>query len=161
MATEKLQYVISLEVFDKSAALPPEDLKLLQEAEKAGNDAYAPYSKFKVGAAVLLDNGKIISGNNQENAAYPSGLCAERVAIFYAMAQNQSAVIRSIAISCQSHSQGPVAPCGSCRQAIAEYEQRQGKKIRIIMGVPGRKVFVILGIESLLPFMFGGKELNS
>jgi len=160
MATEKIQCVISLEVFEKSSTLPAGDLKLLQEAEKAANEAYAPYSKFKVGAAVLLDNAKTISGSNQENAAYPSGLCAERVAVFYAMAQNPSAIIKTIAISCQSNSAGPVAPCGSCRQAIAEYEQRQGKKIRIIMGVPGRKVFVAQGIESLLPFMFGGKELN-
>ena len=160
MATEKLQYVISLDVFEKDAKLPAEDLKLLKEAEKTSSDAYAPYSQFKVGAAILLDNGKIICGNNQENAAYPSGLCAERVALFYAISQNKSAVIKTIAVSCQSNSKDPVTPCGACRQAIAEYEQKQGKKIRIVMGVPGRKIYVAQGIESLLPFMFGGKELK-
>ncbi len=157
---EKLQYVISLDVFEKETGLPAEDLKLLKEAEKAAEEAYAPYSQFKVGAAILLDNGKIISGNNQENAAYPSGICAERVAIFYAMAQNKSATIKSIAISCRSNSKDPVTPCGACRQVIAEYEQRQGKKIRLIMGIPKAKTYVAQGIESLLPFMFGAKELK-
>lgn len=157
---EKLQVVISLDVYEKSAALPPEDQKLLQEAEKASEDAYAPYSQFKVGAAVLLDNGKMITGNNQENAAYPSGICAERAALFYAMAQNKTAVVKSIAISCHSASNNVVSPCGACRQVIAEYEQKQGKKIRLVMGVPGRRVYVASGIESLLPFMFGQKDLN-
>lgn len=160
MAAEKLQYIISLDVFDKSSALPAEDQKLLKEAENAAENAYAPYSQFKVGAAVLLDNGKTITGNNQENAAYPSGLCAERVAIFYAIAQNKSAVVKAIAVSCQSNSKDPVTPCGACRQALAEYEQKQGKKIRIIMANPGRKVYVAQGVESLLPFMFGGKDLK-
>jgi len=157
---EKLQYIVSLDVYDKSADLPAEDLKLLKEAEKAAEDAYSPYSEFRVGAAVLLDSGSIISGNNQENAAYPSGLCAERVAIFYAMAQNPKSIVKTIAISCQSSSKGPVSPCGSCRQVIAEYEQRQGSKIRLIMGVPAQKTYVAQGIESLLPFMFGQKDLK-
>jgi len=160
MSSDKLQYIISLDVYAKGSDLPAEDLKLLQEAEKAAEDAYSPYSDFKVGAAVLLDNGSMISGNNQENAAYPSGLCAERVAIFYAMAQNPKAILKTIAVSCQSTSKGPVSPCGSCRQVIAEYEQRQGSKIRLIMGVPGQKTYVAQGIESLLPFMFGVKDLK-
>ncbi len=160
MASEKLQYVISLDVFANDRELPAEDRKLLKEAENAAGNAYAPYSQFKVGAAVLLDNGKVISGNNQENAAYPSGLCAERVAVFYAGAQNQGSVIRSIAISCRSNSTDPVTPCGACRQVLAEYEQKQGKKIRVIMGVPGRKIYVAGGVESLLPFMFGQKDLK-
>ncbi len=160
MAVSKLQYVISLDVFEKSSDLPAEDLKLLKEAEKIAESAYAPYSDFKVGAAVLLDNGKIITGNNQENAAYPSGLCAERVAIFYAASQNASSVVKSIAVSCCADSKDPVMPCGACRQAIAEYEQKQGKKIRLVIGVPGRKTYVVQGIESLLPFMFGCKDLK-
>ncbi|HXB40377.1 MAG TPA: cytidine deaminase [Bacteroidia bacterium] len=160
MAAEKLQYVISLDVFEKGTALPAEDLKLLKEAERIAEEAYAPYSQFKVGAAVLLDNGQIITGNNQENAAYPSGICAERVALFYAAAQNKSAVIKSIAISCHSNSKDPVTPCGACRQVIAEYEQKQGKKIRLIMGFQGAKTYVAQSIENLLPFMFGGKDLK-
>ena len=94
-----------------------EDKKLLSEARKSAKSAYAPYSKFKVGSAVLLGNGKIISGNNQENAAYPSGLCAERVVLFYASSQNPNAIIKSIAIT--------NVPCGACRQAILEYETKQ------------------------------------
>jgi len=160
MASEKLQYVVTVDVFKKEAELAPEDLKLYKEAEKAREEAYAPYSNFKVGAAVLLDNGKIILGNNQENAAYPSGLCAERVAVFYAMAQNKESQIKAIAVSCQSSNQEPVTPCGACRQAIAEYEQKQGKKIKMLMGSPGGKVYMVNGIEALLPFMFGAKQLK-
>lgn len=157
---DKIQHVISLDVYEKASQLAAEDQQLLSEAEKISASAYAPYSQFKVGAAVLLDNGKIISGNNQENAAYPSGLCAERVALFYAGAQHPQAHVKAIAIICHANSKDPVTPCGACRQVIAEYEQKQQKKIRIIMGVPGRRVFVASGIESLLPFMFGGKDLK-
>lgn len=158
--TDKIQHVITLDVYEKPSQLAAEDQQLLSEAEKISADAYAPYSHFKVGAAVLLDNGKIVSGNNQENAAYPSGLCAERVALFYVGAQYPKDAVKSIAIICHSNSKDPVTPCGACRQVIAEYEQKQGKKIRIIMGVPGRRVYVAHSIESLLPFMFGGKDLQ-
>lgn len=160
MASEKLQYVVTVDVFKNEIELTPEDLKLFNEAERARQEAYAPYSDFKVGAAVLLDNGKVISGNNQENAAYPSGLCAERVAVFYAMAQNKSAQIKTIAISCHSNGKDPVTPCGACRQAIAEYEQKQNVKIKMLMGSPGGKIYMVHGIEALLPFMFGGKQLK-
>lgn len=156
----KLQHVISLDVYDNSADLPAEDSKLLKEAEKAAELAYAPYSEFRVGAAVLLDNGTVIRGNNQENAAYPSGLCAERVALFYAMSQSPAVPVRAIAIICHTNSSEPVTPCGACRQVIAEYEQRQNRKIRILMGVPGRTTYAASGIQSLLPFMFGSKDLK-
>lgn len=151
--------MVTLDVHDNNSSLPAEDTDLIKHAEQAAAHAYAPYSHFRVGAAILLENGKIVTGNNQENAAYPSGLCAERVALFYAMAHS-NALIRAIAITCQSDSHDPVSPCGSCRQVIAEYEQRQGKKIRLIMSVPGKKVYVAHGIESLLPFMFGQKQLR-
>ena len=160
MAISKLQHVISLDVFERSSDLPEEDLKLLKEAERASERAYAPYSNFKVGAAVLLDSGLVITGNNQENAAYPSGLCAERVALFFAMAQNPAASVKTIAIICHARSDEPVTPCGACRQVIAEYEQKQNGKIRILMGVPGRKTYAVQGVQSLLPFMFGSKELK-
>ncbi len=160
MNADKLQYVVSIDVFENEKQILPEDLKLFTEAEKAMHIAYAPYSEFKVGAAVLLDNGKIISGNNQENAAYPSGLCAERVAIFYASAQYPNVTVKTIAIICNTNIPEIVSPCGACRQAIAEYEQISGKKIRMIMGTPGGKIYVANGIETLLPFMFGKKHLK-
>src|ERR1035437_1956912 len=128
MSANKLQYVVSVDVFDNEKQIPTEDLKLLKEAEKAMHNAYAPYSEFIVGAAVLLENGKLVTGNNQENAAYPSGICAERVAIFYACAQYPKVAVKTIAIICDTKTNEPVTPCGACRQVIAEYEQLSGKK---------------------------------
>ena len=160
MNPEKLQYVVSVDVFNDAKQLPPEDLHLLQEASKCMQHAYAPYSHFHVGAAVLLENGKIITGSNQENAAYPSGLCAERVAIYYAGAQYPGVAVKTIAVTCIAESDQPVTPCGACRQAIAEYEQLHNKKIRLIMATPTGKVFCANGIETLLPFMFSSKYLK-
>jgi cytidine deaminase len=160
MSTDKLQYIVSVDVFENEKQAPAEDLKLLKEAEKAVHNAYAPYSEFRVGAAVLLENGKVITGNNQENAAYPSGICAERVAIFYAGSQYPGVAVKSIAIICDSETKEPISPCGACRQAIAEYEQLSGKKIRLVMSTPGGKIYVAHGIETLLPFMFGKKHLG-
>ena len=160
MNANKLQYVVSIDVFENEKQIPVEDLKLFKEAEKAMHNAYAPYSEFKVGAAVFLENEKIISGNNQENAAYPSGLCAERVAIFYASAQFPNVAVKAIAIICDTQTNEPVTACGACRQVIAEYEQLSGKKIRLVMGTPGGKIYIANGIETLLPFMFGKKQLK-
>jgi cytidine deaminase len=160
MSSNKLQYIISMDVFDNEKQLSPEDLNLFKEAEKAMHNAYAPYSEFKVGAAVLLENGKVITGNNQENAAYPSGLCGERVALFYAGAQYKGVAVKTLAITCDAKTHEPVTPCGACRQVISEYEQLAGKKIRILMGVPGGKIYAAHGIETLLPFMFGKKHLE-
>ena len=113
--------------------------KELQElaiaAKKASNTAYSPYSKFKVGAAVLLENGKIISGSNQENSAYPSGLCAERVALFYANSQHPKIAIKAIAIVAfhnNNELEQPVYPCGSCRQVIIESQSRQKNPIQVL-----------------------------
>ena len=111
MSSEKLQFVVSVDVYENEKQTPAEDLKLFKEAERAMHDAYAPYSEFKVGAAVLLENGKIITGNNQENAAYPSGLCAERVAIYYASAQNPGVPVKAIAVICNADTTQPVTPC--------------------------------------------------
>lgn len=160
MGPEKLQHIVSVDVYSSPKQLPAEELALLQEATKAMHLAYAPYSNFNVGAAILLENGKIISGNNQENAAYPSGMCAERVAIFYAGSQYPDVAIKTIAVTCAADSEQPVTPCGACRQAIAEYEQRHHKKIKLIMATPTGKVFCTNGIETLLPFMFSSKYLK-
>ncbi|MBC7861760.1 MAG: cytidine deaminase, partial [Bacteroidia bacterium] len=125
--------------------------------------AYAPYSKFYVGAALLLENGEVVTGSNQENAAYPSGLCAERVAIYYAGARFPGVTIKTLVISCKATGiklNQPVSPCGACRQAIAEYETRQKEKIRIIMSGEVGPLLASEGIENLLPLMFKGEFLK-
>ncbi|MBI3501426.1 MAG: cytidine deaminase [Bacteroidetes bacterium] len=126
--------------------LSSSDKKLLSEAKKSAVNAYAPYSKFKVGSAVLLENGKIISGNNQENAAYPSGLCAERVALFFSSSQYPNEKIKAIAIT---H-----VPCGACRQAILEYETKQKSPVRIIIQKEKNKILIAQEISHLLPLAF-------
>lgn len=143
--------------YNNITELPAHLQTLMQKAVEVRQNAYIPYSSFAVGAAVLLDNGEIITGNNQENAAYPSGTCAERVAIFYAMAQFPNAKILAIAISGTStkkEKDNPVTPCGSCRQAILEYESIKKHPIEILcMGATG-EILVIPSVKNLLPFCF-------
>ncbi|MDR1876087.1 MAG: cytidine deaminase [Flavobacteriaceae bacterium] len=141
--------------------LSPEDLNLVKEARRARESAYAKYSQFKVGAAILLDNGKILTGNNQENAAYPSGLCAERTAIFYAIANYPLAIIRKMAVVAgkEEDNSEPVSPCGACRQVLLEYESRQKKPIEFLFtGMKGR-VIKFSKCSDLLPFTFDGSLL--
>jgi cytidine deaminase len=143
---------------DSRADLPAADAALLQMATQAMRQAYAPYSHFHVGAAVLLENGETVCGNNQENAAYPSGLCAERVALFYASAKYPGVAVRAIAINSGTNGEEnaqPVYPCGSCRQVLLEYEMRSGNPIRIIMGSAG-KTHVVNSVSDLLPLHFIG-----
>ncbi|MCF8365456.1 MAG: cytidine deaminase [Bacteroidales bacterium] len=143
--------------------LPDADLELMNEATKASNDAYAPYSKFRVGAALRLGNGKIICGNNQENVAYPSGLCAERVALFYASATYPNEIVESIAVTAQTDEfkiSDPVTPCGSCRQVLAESEKKQNTNIRIIMKGAEGEVYVTESAQCLLPLMFRADKLK-
>ena len=116
----------------------PTDLKELREyARLAVGRAYAPYSRFKVGAAVRLANGEIITGNNQENVAYPAGLCAERVALFYANARYPDVPVSDLFVIAESGNTGitekPVTPCGSCRQVLQETEMRYKKEIRVTL----------------------------
>ena len=129
----------------------------MQAAFVARDNAYAPYSQFHVGAAILLDNGEIIKGSNQENAAYPSGLCAERTAIYYAGANFPDAKIIMMAISARAKNKEtltPIPPCGSCRQAIAEYEVKQKQPIAIyFMGERG-SVIKSNSLQNLLPLLF-------
>ncbi len=137
-------------------ALPEDDANLLEMAAEASKSAYSPYSGFNVGAAVRLNNGEVISASNQENAAYPSGLCAERVAIFYAHARFPESIIDSIAVTASVHGLAcdvPTMPCGACRQVMAESEARAAKPIKIIMG--GSRVTRIMeGVQHILPFPF-------
>lgn len=149
-------------VFDSIQELPLDIQNLMEEAVSIRKNAYAPYSKFRVGAALLLDNGKIVLGSNQENAAYPSGLCAERVAIFQSGALYPEAKILKMAISAASDTNqttSPIPPCGSCRQSIAEYEIKQEIPIEIyFMGEIGF-IYKSDSLKNLLPFMFDKKFL--
>lgn len=142
--------------------LSEKDRELLLAARKVSRNAYAPYSKFNVGAAVLLANGEIVTGNNQENSAYPSGMCAERVALFYANAQYPNVEVQAIAITAEKKGtlvDETVTPCGSCRQALAEAENRFGKPIRVILDGNG-SILMLNGIESLLPLSFSKEALK-
>ncbi len=142
--------------------LAASDLELLQSARAAAKNAYAPYSNFFVGAALRLENDVIVKGNNQENAAYPSGLCAERVAIFSAGANYPEQAINAIAICCVTENKTgkPFSPCGGCRQVLGEYENRHGKPMRIILGGLKGISFVIESVKDLLPLAFEGEVLK-
>ena len=144
-------------VFESFEELPQDIQNLMEKAVEIRKKAYAPYSKFRVGASLLLDNGLVVSGSNQENAAYPSGLCAERVAIFYAGANFPEAKILKIAITATSDLNSnttPIPPCGSCRQAIAEYEFKQDFPIEMyFMGETG-EIYKSNSLKNLLPFTF-------
>jgi cytidine deaminase len=144
-------------VFESVHELPKDVQSLMAQAIEVRKNAYAPYSKFKVGASLLLDNGKIVLGSNQENAAYPSGLCAERVAVFQAGAIYPNAKILKMAITAASENNqttAPIPPCGSCRQSIAEYEIKQETPIEIyFMGEIG-DIYKSDSLKNLLPFMF-------
>lgn len=152
----------TISVFDGVADLPTEIQSLMHHAIETRKNAYAPYSKFRVGAAILLDNGKIVLGSNQENAAYPSGLCAERVAIFQSGAIYPNAKIVRLAITAASDTNptlSPIPPCGACRQSIAEYEFKQDTPIEIyFMGESG-EVYKSNSIENLLPLSFDKTSL--
>ncbi len=159
---KEITFTTKFQVFDTVTDLPNEVQDLMTQAIEVRKKAYAPYSKFRVGVAIALDNGKVVLGSNQENAAYPSGLCAERVAIFYAGAIYPDAKILKMAITAASDSNpttAPIPPCGSCRQSIAEYEIRQDTPIEIyFMGEIGA-IYKSESLKNLLPFMFDKKFL--
>lgn len=144
-------------VFDTLEELPKDVFLLMNKAIEARKNAYAPYSNFSVGAALLLDNNEIITGSNQENASYPSGLCAERTAIYYAGSQYPNAKIIRMAIIAGSKNHkttSPIPPCGACRQAIAEYEVKQDVPIEIyFMGEEG-KIAKSNSLANILPLIF-------
>lgn len=136
--------------------LSEEDKKLIDLSIEAEQGAYAPYSNFRVGSAVLLSNGNIVIGNNQENEAFPSGMCAERVALYSASAQNPNERICSIAIVAYDKNRDKVAlsfPCGACRQVMMEYEKRQNSPIRVLISA-GEDVYVAESAKTFMPFSF-------
>ncbi len=151
---KKFELICTINEFNSIAELNETDAMLIAEANKALESAYAPYSEFRVGCALLLEDGTIIRGNNQENAAYPSGLCAERVAFFYAGANYPDKKILAVAITTANHLKEPVAPCGACRQVMAEYELKQNTSIRIVLAHAGNHLYVINSIAELLPLQF-------
>ncbi len=156
------QIQIQITVFETENDLSKEDLFLLNEAREATKRAYAPYSKFSVGAAIQLQNGEIVLGSNQENAAYPSGLCAERTAIFSASTQFPNEVIETIAIAAKPQQATDfiaISPCGSCRQVMSEYENKQAKPIRMIMQGESKSIYIISSIVDLLPLKFTKESL--
>lgn len=159
---KEISITTQFSVFDSIQELPIDIQSLMEQAVAIRKKAYAPYSKFRVGTALLLDNGKIILGSNQENAAYPSGLCAERVAVFQAGAIYPDAKILKMAITAASdtnQTSAPIPPCGSCRQSIAEYEIKQESPIEIyFMGEVGA-IYKSESLKNLLPFMFDKKFL--
>lgn len=137
--------------------LPEESRKLVDAALEATRRSYAPYSHFYVGAAVLLDNGVIVTGNNQENVAFPSGLCAERTALFYANAQYPEVSVKALAIvardSAGKVTQAPISPCGACRQVMLETENRFGKPMQVLLA-SAEEVIVVERASALLPLAF-------
>lgn len=159
---KEISITSSFTIYDNINELSQDVQDLMNQAVEIRKKAYAPYSQFRVGAALLLDNGEIILGSNQENAAYPSGLCAERTAIFYAGSAYPEAKILKIAITAASdtnQTKAPIPPCGSCRQSIAEYEIKQDTPIEIyFMGEIG-EVYKSASLKNLLPFMFDKKFL--
>lgn len=160
---EHKEIIIKYDEYNEGDKLPKDDSNLIAKANEAVKSSYAPYSEFHVGAALLLEDGQIIMGSNQENAAYPSGLCAERVALFHTKSSFPDAIISSIAITCRSDNfvvNEPVAPCGACRQVIAETEKRQERRIRIIMSGESGKTRIVEGIDSLLPMKFHEEKLK-
>ncbi len=156
------QLTSEFEIFENAEELPEGIQELLKVAVEAREKAYAPYSKFKVGAAILLNNGEIVPGSNQENASYPSGLCAERTAVYFAGAKFPDAEIKTLVVSAKSLNRSvtaPVPPCGACRQALAEYELKQQKPIELyFMGETG-EVMKSKSVKDLLPFLFDNSAL--
>ncbi len=148
---------IRYQEYDTIAALPTADRALLEQAVAATASAYAPYSHFSVGAALLLSDGSVVCGSNQENAAYPSGLCAERTAIFAASSQRpELRDYEALAIAARD-ARGTLceaSPCGACRQVLAEYESLQGHPLRIVLLLADGRARVVPSVADLLPFSF-------
>lgn len=151
-------YSIEYNFYDNWSSLGEDDQTLVKKAYEICQDAYAPYSNFKVGAAVKLSNGQIILGSNQENMAYPSGLCAERTALFYAGANFPKDTVETICIVAKGDllpKEQLLSPCGACRQVMLETEMRQTKLYRVILVSQNNKTIVFNSAKDLLPFAFG------
>lgn len=148
--------IISYTEYDNTGELSAQDRILAEAAVKATRNAYTPYSHFNVGAAIRLSNGEIVTGANQENMAYPSGLCAERTAMFHASAQYPDAAMEALALAAVKNGElcpVPATPCGACRQVMAEYQDRGNRPMEIIM-VGSGKIWKFSRVDDILPFIF-------
>ncbi len=155
----KLEIDIEARRYDE---LTEEDRQLIDAACEATARSYAPYSHFAVGAAALLENGTVVTGTNQENAAYPSGLCAERTTLFYANSQYPDQAVKTLAIAARTEDDfldTPIPPCGACRQVLLETEKRYGKPMRILL-YSKSDIYILKGVSGLLPLSFDGGYLK-
>ena len=156
MSIQSSNIELNVQTCNSPSDLQEMDQELLAKAKVVATQAYAPYSHFRVGSALRLKNGSIVTGSNQENAAYPSGLCAERVAMFAAGATFPNEAFSTIAIYAKADKfelESAVTPCGACRQVMSEYEDLSGQKLKIIMA-NDREIIVVNGIDTLLPLRF-------
>ena len=156
------QIKINFEAIESYNHLDETEKKLFEKAQKIRDSAYAPYSNFTVGCAILLENGEIITGSNQENAAYPSGLCAERTTIFWIGANFPDLKIKKLFVigaPKEAISSTPIPPCGACRQSILEYEAKQNEEIEIYFASLDGAIYKTKSIRDLLPFSFDSSFL--
>ena len=160
---QKKEFTFAYTTHTSMATLPASDQQLLAEAMNACDKAYAPYSQFKVGAAIRTKEHVIITGSNQENGAFPIGQCAERVALYNMIHSLGRKSIDTIAIAVDSpHLSSPASPCGSCRQVLSEYRSYQDISLRLLLGlVHGSEIIEVPDINDLLPFAFNGKFLGT
>jgi cytidine deaminase len=161
MTKKDIQF--SVEIYDSSDELAAGDAALLASARTTTKQAYAPYSKFLVGAVAAMANGETVAGTNQENASYPVGICAERVLLSITASQYPGMAIKTIAISYHNlhgESAHPISPCGICRQTLVEYEERVNHPIRIIMSGMNGQVFIVESARKLLPLSFSPSDLG-
>ncbi len=159
MSEKRLSFVY--EEFASVSEMMPEDQELVAAALDAQKGSYSPYSHFQVGAALRLDNGIVVKGANQENAAYPSGLCAERSAMFWAGANYPDVPMDTLAVAGSDHGvlcESPASPCGACRQVMAEYQKKHGKPMKIIL-VGSKRIRKFKCVDDLLPFIFDSLTL--
>jgi len=151
------------EIFHDIEELDSESKYLIHKAKEAAHIAYAPYSKFHVGAAIILDDGTLVTGSNQENASYPLCVCAERVVLYTAATQHPNKRIMKMAVVAhrKNHKElSPATSCGACRQVMSEFEERQNKPIEVIMMKAKNEWLKCASAESLLPFVFKRNNLN-
>ncbi|MEJ6736981.1 MAG: cytidine deaminase [Flavobacteriales bacterium] len=146
--------------YDSVKLMNSEERDLITQADENLKNAYAPYSKFKVSAVCQMENGVVVKGANQENGAYPSGLCAERVAIFSAKSQFPDKKVDKIVVTTELTTTSPVSPCGACRQVLIEYELTQNQPIELIMKSGDSKVWKFKSVKDILPFAFDGEFLK-
>lgn len=154
MADKK--YIINYEEFSSASQMTPEDQDMVAAALDAQKGSYSPYSHFQVGASLKLENGLVLKGANQENAAYPSGLCAERTVMFYAGANYPDIPFDTLAIAGSDHGvlcESPASPCGACRQVMAEYQKKHNKPFNIIL-VGSKRIRKFHCVDDVLPFIF-------